>query len=87
MQTASTFNPVRIYDNGGATFDRFTAVYLDQPERGGLYAARGMSEDPFHPQGFGQMCSASDGPHLGKRVPLAALPEAVQRCIYQDRTA
>lgn len=23
----------------------------------------------------------------GKRVPLAALPEAVQRCIYQDRTA
>lgn len=80
-------NPVRVYDNGGATFDRFTAVYLDRPERGGLYAARGMSEDPFHPQGFGQATTAADGPHLGKRVPLAALPEAVQRAIYLDRTA
>ena len=80
-------SPVRIYDNGGATFDRFTAVYLDQPERGGLYAARGMSENPFHPQGFGQMTAASDGPHLGKRVRLADLPEPVQRLIYHDRSA
>jgi hypothetical protein len=52
---------IRIYDNGGKTFDRFTAVYMDHPERAGfyktgLYAARGMSENPFHPQGFGQFC-------------------------------
>jgi hypothetical protein len=24
---------VKIYDNGGKTFDRYTAVFMDQPER------------------------------------------------------
>ena len=42
-----------IYDNGGETFDRFT-VYYNEPENNSLWAGRGMSSNPFHPQGFGQ---------------------------------
>lgn len=45
---------IRFYDNNGKTFDRYTVVYMDQPEyQAGTYAARGMSEYPFYPQGFG----------------------------------
>jgi len=44
---------LRIFDNGGATFDRYTAVFL--PSRmGSTYCYIGMSENPTHPQGFGQ---------------------------------
>ena len=52
--------PVRIacYDNGGKTADRYTVVYLEtafEARRGGTYyECVGMSENPFHPQGFGQ---------------------------------
>lgn len=40
--------PVWVYDNGGKTFDRFTAVILGD--------VVGMSEEPTHPLGFGQYC-------------------------------
>lgn len=76
---------VRIYDNGGKTFDRYTAVYLDQPENRGLYAARGMSEYPFHPMGFGQYCAAMLGRHLGKRITFEDLPPDCQRLVLDDR--
>ena len=75
---------VRVYDNGGATLDRFTAVYIDRPCGGGLFEARGLSDNPFHPQGFSQFTTAADGPHLGKRVPLSALPADVRRAIDLD---
>ena len=78
-------DPVRIYDNGGRTFDRYTAVYRDQPEHGGCFAARGMSANPFHPQGFGQMGAAMDGSHLGKRIRFDDLPTDCARLVYQDR--
>jgi hypothetical protein len=44
----------------------------------------GMSSNPFHPQGFGQHCSAMPGKHLGKRVPLASLPPDCQALVGQD---
>ena len=72
---------VRIYDNGGKTFDRYTAVYMFERERGGLYGARGMSEHPFHPQGFGQCCTASPGRHLGRRIAFWDLPADCQRLV------
>lgn len=76
---------VRIYDNGGKTFDRYTAVYLDMPERQpGIYAARGMSENPFHPQGFGQMTTARPGRHLGRRIARADLPQDCRILLKQD---
>lgn len=58
---------VRIYDNGGKTYDRFTVIYFDLPrERDGCYQARGMSENPYH--GFGLWCAAMPGRHLGQRI-------------------
>jgi hypothetical protein len=80
----STAN-IRIYDNGGATFDRFTVVFMSQPERqSGTFAALGMSSFPFHPQGFGQHTTATPGRHLCKRIPFTALPEDCQKCTLQD---
>lgn len=76
---------VRFYDNGGKTADRYTAVYMGYPERQpGVYAARGMSENPFHPQGFGQFTSAMPGRHLGKRIKFSQLPKDCQALVTQD---
>jgi hypothetical protein len=75
---------VRIYDSGDSHLDRYTAVYMDQPEGDGLFSGRGMSEDPFHPQGFGQMTTAMPGRHLGKRMKFEDLSKPCQRLIAQD---
>ena len=76
---------IEIYDNDGATFDRYTVVFLDEPEgRAGLFAARAMSQNPSHPQGFGQYCTAMPGKHLGRRIELKDLPLACQRLVYSD---
>lgn len=45
--------PVVIYDNGGATFDRYTFVFVD-PDVPDNFLVWGASENPSHPQGFGQ---------------------------------
>jgi hypothetical protein len=39
----------------------------------------GMSEQPDHPQGYGQHGTAQDGSHLGKRIAFSDLPERCQR--------
>lgn len=75
---------VRIYDNGGRSFDRYTAVYMNLPERDGLFEARGMSKHPFSPQGFGCSCSAMPGRHLGKRIKLEELPKDCQKLVLED---
>lgn len=76
---------VRIYDNGGKTADRFTSVYMDSPERQpGMYECIGMSENPFHPQGFGMHSSAMPGAHLGKRIRFDDLPDACKRLLCRD---
>ena len=77
---------IRIYDNGGETFDRYTVIYMDTPEGRGLYGARGMSERPFHPQGFGMYCTAAPGRHLGRRIAFEALPQDCQRLVISDLT-
>ena len=79
---------VRCYDNGGKTFDRYTVVFMDLPEyQPGTYAAVGMSEHPFDPQGFGQHCSAMPGKHLGKRIKLEDLPVDCQKLVEMDNLA
>lgn len=52
---------VRVYDNEGRSFDRYTAVFSGRTAvmRGGpgqpnQYPYIGMSANPYHPQGFGQ---------------------------------
>ena len=76
---------IRCYDLPAAT-DRYTAVYLDMPEPGGLYAARSMSDDPFHPLGIGQFTQAADGHHLGTPIRFDDLPPACKRLIRADLT-
>ncbi len=75
---------IRIYDNGGKTADRYTVVYMDEPEGKGLYGARGMSEHPTHPQGIGMYCSAMPGKHLGNRIAFEDLPSDCQKVVLQD---
>ena len=76
---------IRCYDNGGQTVDRYTVVYMDFPERQrGFFLSLGMSEDPSHPQGFGQHSVAMLGAHLGRRVPFETLPESCRRVIEAD---
>jgi hypothetical protein len=77
--------PIRVYDNGGKTYDRYTVVYMAEPERQAkLFASIGMSEYPFHPQGFGQHGTAMPGKHLGRRILFTALPEDCQRLVNRD---
>jgi hypothetical protein len=101
---------VRCYDNGGKTFDRFTVVfsgnYRSIPNRrcraknGPLdFQNVGMSESPFHPQGFGQngeserqidVNKSGFAPamgrknHLGKRIPFVELPADCQTLVLND---
>ena len=69
---------IKIYDNGGKTFDRYTAI-IDR-------MFFGFSENPFSPLGFSQFCG--DVPkgmrsyrHLGKKVSLDSLSADVQKAI------
>ncbi len=77
---------VRVYDNGGETFDRYTIV-VENPET--LEQSwLGSSEDPFYPSGFGQHLGTTgeiqEGDHLGKRIPFSELPAKVQKFVKQD---
>lgn len=47
---------VRIYDNGGETIDRYTAVFTGRygHKTAGQTLYLAMNARPFHPQGFGQ---------------------------------
>ncbi len=76
---------LRIYDNGGKTIDRYTAVFMDRPERQPhQYEALGFNACPFHPQGFGQHVPATPGRHLGKRITLESLPEQARQFVQQN---
>ena len=72
---------LRIYDNGGKTLDRYTAIpprwarAMHYDARRGLWDAVGSGADP---RGVSGHCDAVPGPHLGKRVHWDDLPEAVQ---------
>ena len=81
----SQFPKVKCYDNGGRSIDRYTAVFLDQPEQcPKTFATLAMNHEPFHPQGFGQHCVAMLGRHLGKRIDSTELPKDCQTFIRQN---
>jgi len=78
---------VRIYDNGGRTFDQFTVVYMNSPahwQHDGIFQCLGMSEHPTHPQGFGQHGTATPGRHLGKMIKFEQLPVDCQNLVLYD---
>lgn len=84
-----------IFDNGGKTADRYDVIYSD-PICGPTYAdtvlsGRGMSENPFHPQGVGMFfelsahevaCYRYRNKHQYAR--WSSLPELVKACVRQD---
>jgi hypothetical protein len=76
----------RIYDNGGETFDRYTLVTknLDLSHENDYY---GFSENPFHPQGFGQSCGnhpmERSYKHLGKLITIKDLPDQARKYVRQ----
>lgn len=81
-----TFKPeeLRCYDNGGRSFDRYTILPPrwagdDWRDYGRTWQAIAASERPYHPQGFGQSCTAVAGHHLGKKIPFSELPGDVQK--------
>lgn len=76
---------VRCYDNGGETFDRYSAVYLDQPYNNRdkrLFMGISMNSEPF--TGIGCHDAIIPGKHLGKRVAFDKLPPKCQQAIRQD---
>lgn len=86
---------IRIWDNGGSekengTFDRYTVVFHKKSfrdDRGAYFMYIGMSENPFHPQGFGQHGEIEDpkgGRHLGKRIKFDQLPPDCQSLVLSD---
>lgn len=76
---------IELYDNNGATADRYTAVFLEQEERKpGHFVALSMDEKPFHPQGIGQHTSAMPGPHLGKRIRLTDMPPDCRKLVLAE---
>lgn len=78
-------NKIKCYDNNGKTFDRYTVVYLNNKcLRTGLYEARAMSSNPFHPQGFGQYTTVSLGKHLGKVISFDDLPNDCKKLVKRD---
>lgn len=76
---------IRCHDNGGETIDRYTVVYLNQPEHQvNTFTCLAMNAAPFHPQGFGQHSSAMLGRHLGKRIAFTDLPADCQKLVNRN---
>lgn len=83
-----------IYDNGGATFDRYTVFYKPlerQDYAHGYIGYRGMSESPASPQGFGIYDGMKPYEAAAYRRSVyrhsakwTDLPEEVQRVVRYD---
>lgn len=93
-------NEVVILDNNSETFDRYTCIFINQNvmQEGyeGLVWYVGMSENPYHPQGFGQHGEiqipvgyssdeiAIEFAHLGQQIKISELPEKAKQLVIQE---
>ena len=79
---------IAIYDNKGATCDRYTVVYTPfRSDDAWHYPTLCMSADPFHPQGVGMHGEYSFRPtrRQGERViDWSDLPALCQRAVLED---
>lgn len=79
---------IKVYDNGGRTFDRYTVIYVDQIEDNGMGKRLPfgvfMSDDPTHPQGVFIRDQIEDSPRLGDVIPFASLPKKCQKSVLED---
>jgi hypothetical protein len=69
---ARSIDIVKIYDNGGETFDRYT-IYLGD-EMDGKYDCLCMSNDPLSPNGVCMHSTGQLGEHNGSEIALEDLP-------------
>lgn len=87
MKEIETQPNIRIYDNGGRSYDRYTCVFMDReyaPYKPALREALGFNAEPFAALGFGQYCAALPGRHLGKRIKFEDLNADCQQFIKQN---
>lgn len=79
-----TIEMTALYDNGGETLDRYTALFAHLESGETWYL--GMSEHPFHPQGFGQHGEGDVSGTMERDtlIDVASAPPDVQRCIRQE---
>lgn len=77
MSEATPENVLRVRDNGGSTFDRYTVVLADGTSPGCLDML-GLSIDPASPLGFSQWGEGVDGDHLGAIIAWSDLPATVR---------
>ena len=75
--------PVRCWDAGKKWADRYTVLYTKHGNKG-LSNGRGMSSNPFSPNGCGMYIEAYAGTHLGKRIPFSELPEKCKKAVEMD---
>lgn len=92
-----TIKLVSALDNGGKTFDRYTLCFRDfsRSRRNGrapFFFIYGASENPMHPQGFGQYGGVGYVPHteenplIGLPVAFDALPSKVREFVHLIET-
>lgn len=85
MDSLEAARIVRVYDNGGRSFDRYTAIFAEQSSgaagRPPVMDALGVGETGNVPNGFCMTVDAVEGPHLGARVQLADIAEPARRAI------
>jgi hypothetical protein len=64
-----------------------TLKYMRQKYGNHFNTYFGFSENPFHPQGFGQFCgeyqTEKSYKHLGKKITICDLPEQAQKYVNQ----
>ncbi len=81
-----------IFDNGGTTWDRYTILYVPQPDSF-VVDYLGASAHPFDPQGFGQHGTIRASEVAGYRYRETSakhsarwsdLPDDVKRAVRQD---
>lgn len=65
-----------IWDNGGATQDRYTFVLTSDYGFAGLLDCLCTDETPTHPLGFSQMSGCAEGDHLGGASPGTWCPKS-----------
>jgi hypothetical protein len=73
-------------------FDKYTVVFLDDVDDKLNVPYLGMSDHPFHPQGFGMhgemklyaVAYKGRGGAFDKRIKFADLPDDCKRAVMQD---
>lgn len=73
---------IKVYDNGGKTFDRYTVILSD----GSII---GMSDNPLSPQGFNQYCGdvkdyeLENNDAIGQKVSIKSLSDDLKQAIRE----